>query len=180
MALGGVVMHVHIDFGRGKPVLEHLAHVKMKILDPELAQFALQLGGRQAGIDQGAEDHVAGSAGDAVEVSGFHSRSSGKVGSFRRPVNRSFTFFCSERRFSGELRCGWRTFFPPEGPSAWSRFPYRPQAKMPAFPPSIFVGRFGAFAPSVSFSAFSYDKTTTFVSNSTTGLHSHETDRNPV
>ena len=72
VAFGGVVMDVHIDLGGREAVLHDLADVEVEVLDVELGEFGFEGGGGEAGIDEGAEHHVAAGSGDAVKVGGFH------------------------------------------------------------------------------------------------------------
>ena len=64
-----------LDVRRGQPGAEHLADAKL-VADAEAAEGAPQLVNRQARVDERAEDHVAGRAGETVEVQHrAHSRS---------------------------------------------------------------------------------------------------------
>src|SRR5215471_14835193 len=56
-----------LDVRRGQPGAEDLADAEI-VADAEAAKGAAQLVDRQARVDERAEDHVAGRAGETVEV----------------------------------------------------------------------------------------------------------------
>ena len=72
VALRGVIMGMHIHLGGAETVFGNLADVQVEIIKPEFGEFGLEAGGRQSGVDQRAEQHVAAGTGDAIDVGGFH------------------------------------------------------------------------------------------------------------
>ena len=64
---------VHAELRRRDAALDHALGGDVPALDAEAAERRLQLVERQAGIDERAEDHVAGGAGETVEVQQLHS-----------------------------------------------------------------------------------------------------------
>ena len=74
VALGGVVMGVHVDLGGAEAVFGNLGNVQVEVGQVEFGQLRFKGGGRQAGVDECAEQHVAAGSTDAVEIGDFHER----------------------------------------------------------------------------------------------------------
>ena len=70
--LGGVIGHPHLDLERADTGLLHPPHPQLEAGQAQRGQTAAQLRLRDAGVEQGAEQHVAAGAGDAVEVGDGH------------------------------------------------------------------------------------------------------------
>jgi hypothetical protein len=60
------------ELGGGDTGLDHLFGRHFPAVDAKTAERGLQLAERQARIEQRAENHVAGRAGEAVEVKDVH------------------------------------------------------------------------------------------------------------
>ena len=63
-----VCVLVDAELGRRHAGAQHAVHVHMGVAEREGAERAFQLVERQAGIQQGAERHVTGDAGETVEI----------------------------------------------------------------------------------------------------------------
>ena len=63
-----VTVFVHAEFRRRHAGAQHLLRVHVTVSERQAAERAGQLGERQAGVEERAERHVAGDAGEAVEI----------------------------------------------------------------------------------------------------------------
>ena len=63
---------VHAELRRRDAALHHAVGGNVPALDAEAPERRLQLGQREAGIEQRAENHVAGGAGETVEIQQLH------------------------------------------------------------------------------------------------------------
>src|SRR2546425_4155898 len=69
MVLGGSFrVLVHVEFDRGHAGAQDAVGVDVRVAECEAAERALQLVERKTGVDERAERHVAGDAGETVEV----------------------------------------------------------------------------------------------------------------
>ena len=72
-----MIGHPHLDLQRADAGLLHPPYRQLEAGQAQLRQTAAQLHLGDAGVEQGAEQHVAAGAGDAVEVGDGHPQPSG-------------------------------------------------------------------------------------------------------
>ena len=66
--IAGVLVFVHAEFRGRHSGAEYLPGVHVRVAEGERSERLLQVGQRQAGVEQRADRHVAGDPGKAVEI----------------------------------------------------------------------------------------------------------------